>query len=272
MSLSIPIPTFPLDFTGRSYNNRVLGEYHELGVGEYRTVVPTYGAYYTEYLVVRDASTGNRLTVSDDYIPVMYYEEPSIRSGKEICAGIIVFGTAGAQAVTIDYQAVGGEYESIESVMNTVLEEIDFGVVDQVKWGDIFDRPEAFKPLPHLHGLYDVQGFDYVVYSLERIRQALLYGDVGAREGLKEELMDTYKAFESNVKGLLEDYQGPGKVFLTLPSQAGSGTIPLNGQTVQRADYPELFDLLSIPSGTDTYTLPSLTSPDTLFEYRLRYK
>jgi len=49
---------YPLDLTGKSSTNLVIGEVHSLPVNQTRVFVPSYGPFYTASLIVRDAATG----------------------------------------------------------------------------------------------------------------------------------------------------------------------------------------------------------------------
>lgn len=134
---------YPLDLTGTSPENLVLGEPHTLEPGLNRAAVPRYGAFYTESLAVRDASTGELLTPNDQYVPIMYYAEPSERSGKEVCTGIIVTDGTVANEITIDYQVVGGDYANITQIIIDLIENLNLDD-REVTWGDLLGRPDAF--------------------------------------------------------------------------------------------------------------------------------
>lgn len=184
---------YPLDLTGTSPENLVLGEPHTLEPGLNRAAVPRYGAFYTESLAVRDASTGELLTPNDQYVPIMYYAEPSERSGKEVCTGIIVTDGTVANEITIDYQVVGGDYANITQIIIDLIENLNLDD-REVTWGDLLGRPDAFPPAPHLHDLGDIYGFEYLVQQLELIRQAILYGDVESHEEIRQQIEARYQA------------------------------------------------------------------------------
>lgn len=183
---------YPLDLTGNKPENLIQGEPHTLEPGLNRAAVPRYGAFYTESLLVRDTDTGQVLTVNDQYVPIMYYADPSERSGKEVCAGIVVTDGTVSNNIAIDYQVVGGDYSNITSVILELIENLNLDD-REVSWGDLLGRPDAFPPAPHLHDLGDIYGFEYVVEKLESIRQAILYGDIASHDEIKAMIEDRHQ-------------------------------------------------------------------------------
>lgn len=183
---------YPLDLTGTSPENLLLGEPHTLHPGLNRAAVPRYGAFYTESLVVRDGISGALLVPNDQYIPIMYYAEPSERSGKEICTAVIVTDGSVSDEVTLDYQVVGGDYANITQVIIDLIDNLNLDD-REVIWGDLLGRPDAFPPSPHLHDLGDIYGFEYVVQQLDQIRQAILYGDVASHDEIRIQIEDRYQ-------------------------------------------------------------------------------
>ena len=176
------IPKFPLDLSGESKHNKVSGETHKLkGRLRFKTLVPNHGAYYTDSLIVRDVKTGEKLKAEQQFLAIQYYEQPSKRSGKEVCASILIL-ERDIDEVEIEYQAVGGEFEAIVPVIERALESVEDFRLQTASWGDLLDKPDVFPPAPHLHRISDVYGFEHVVQSLERMREVLLYRDIAARE------------------------------------------------------------------------------------------
>lgn len=171
---------YPLDPTGLSADNKVVDERHQLNTRAVRCVAPTYGGFFSESLIVKDAVTGRVLVRGVDYIVAELFEFPTGRYGKEI-NGIIVIKNAALTAVLITYQALGGDYSYSMDAIISMIESLN---LDErpVEWGNIVGRPPAFEPASHLHDLGDVYGFEYVVHSLERLRSAILLGDVASHD------------------------------------------------------------------------------------------
>jgi hypothetical protein len=201
MSESEYIIKYPLDLTGVAPENRVMGELHTLQPGLNRSAVPRYGAFYTDSLVVRDTDTGQELAVNDQYLPIMYYADPSERSGKEVCAGVIVTDQEVSDEISIDYQVVGGDYANITQVIIDLIENLNLDD-REVMWGDLLGRPDAFPPSKHLHDLGDIYGFEFMVQALEEIRQAILYGDVVSHDEIKAMVEDRWQKAQDLVADL----------------------------------------------------------------------
>jgi hypothetical protein len=184
---------YPLDLTGTSPENNVLGELHTLEPGINRAAIPRYGAFFTESLVVLDTDTGEALIPNDQYVPIMYYADPSERTGKEVCAGIIVTDQTVSSELSINYQVVGGDYANITQVILDLIANLNLDS-REVMWGDLLGRPDAFPPDKHLHDLGDLYGFEYVVQALDEVRQAILYGDQASHQELRDMIDARYQS------------------------------------------------------------------------------
>lgn len=175
MATPTPIYRYPLDSTGTSPDNLVAGEEHQLSNRAVRCVAPTYGGFYAESVVVRDLATNMPLVRGVDYSFGELFEFPTGRYGKEIF-GIIAITKPGVTAISIDYQVLGGDYSYSMDAMIAMLDNLDLG--DRpVEWGSIINRPALFTPASHYHDVGDVYGFEYIVHSIELLRQAILMGD-----------------------------------------------------------------------------------------------
>jgi hypothetical protein len=163
---------YGLDTTGLNSDNFVSGETHVLANFPLRTVVPTYGAFYTESVKVYDANANRLLTRGTHYICTELAVTPSELYGKEICYLVLITDATVSANVRLDYQALGGLYgastEAILSVYNAFLNSSS-----NAAWNNILNKPAEFNPSAHLHDIGDVYGFEYVVNALERIKEAI---------------------------------------------------------------------------------------------------
>lgn len=179
MNLQTPY-RYPLDGTGVDPNNLVVDELHELPNLAIRCVAPTYGGFFSESVIIKDYVTGRELVYDVDYKFGEILELPSDRYAKEICGYIVIFNTQ-VSRITITYQALGGDYSySMDSIIE-MLNSLDLGN-RPVEWGLIVGRPVEFPPESHMHPSSDIYGMEYVVHSLERVRQAILMGDVASHD------------------------------------------------------------------------------------------
>lgn len=181
MSMNTPIIyRYPLDGTGLSPDNLVVGEEHQLSNRAFRCVAPTYGGFFAESVVVVDSATSMPLVHGLDYIFGELFEFPTGRYGKEIF-GLIVVTKPNVSKIAINYQCLGGDYSYSMDAIIAMIDNLNLGE-RPVEWGSIINRPALFDPATHFHDLGDVYGFEYVVHSLERLRQAILIGDVASHD------------------------------------------------------------------------------------------
>ena len=61
--MTIPIIRYELDTTGENPNNKVVGEIRSLSNNDLRAVAPSYGAYFTESLIVKDSELDEQLAI-----------------------------------------------------------------------------------------------------------------------------------------------------------------------------------------------------------------
>lgn len=254
--MTMLINKYPLDLTGKSPDNLILGEPHTLvenGQDGMRVFVPNYGAFYTESLVVRD-ETGTRLKPNVDYIATYLHEEATRRSGLEVCGVIVVINPNVASSVTIEYHVVGGEYaistNSLEQVLQTLADD------DRpVEWGAIIGKPSEYPAGGHLHALWELYGFEYLVVQLERIQNAVLTGDQAMFDEVRqyaltlfEEGKDYTDQLEGRFEDHLADYTNPHQVT---KAQVGLGSVE---------DYPPATAAEAVAgTATDRYMTPAVT-------------
>ena len=196
-SAVLPIK-YPLDLSGVSPLNRVAGEPHVLGTSNRRSVIPSYGPFYTRGLVVRNKVTGQVLEKMTQYKAIQLVPKPTKASGQTVCAALVIEDSTVTE-VEIDYQVVGGEYStSIEAIENMIAAL----AVDNrpVKWGQIIGKPNAFPPTSHLHDVGDIYGFEYTVAALYSIRDAILVGDQASHQ----ELIDMFTRMVGDVDAELD--------------------------------------------------------------------
>ena len=172
-----PIVTrYPLDPTGVSPNNKVEGEEHTLLARPIRAIAPSYGAFFTESLVVYEKNNPTPLVPNVDYYSAELYEVPTAKYGKEICSVIVITNSNVGSDIVIEYQALGGPWSYSQQAIIQMINNLDLD--DRpVTWGDIIGKPTEFNPAHHLHDAGDVYGFEYIVAELERIYQAIIIGD-----------------------------------------------------------------------------------------------
>lgn len=168
---------YPFDKSARSPNNFVQDEPHALITGrERRIVIPTYIPFYVESVIITDTLT-NRVLTKDDYLVADFSETIQRDTGKEVATTIVITNKNISDNITVSYQTVGGMYAL--SFGDVLKQQLDNLAKDKrpVIWDNIIAKPEFWPPAPHMHDIGDIYGFEYLVYAIDRLRQALLLGD-----------------------------------------------------------------------------------------------
>lgn len=176
---------YPLDPTGISPNNLVVGEPHTLGPGQNRAFVSNYGPFFTGSMVVTETNTGRVLTKGTHYVAAQLYQEATMKMNKEVCGVVVITDPTVSNELLFTYQVVGGVFSSSAKALEQMINNLDLD--DRVvEWGDIVGTPSEYPPAPHLHDLGDLYGFEYVVEALEALRVSILIGDGAAHEELRQ--------------------------------------------------------------------------------------
>ena len=206
-----PVFKHAIDLTGQNPDNFVAGEEHTLNNRPMRAVVPNYGTYYAESLVITDVTTGLPLIPGAQFYPA----EPNIPacklSGLNAHWIFIITDPAVGPDITIDYQAVGGEYSSATDALLAQIERLD---LDErpVAWGDIIGKPDGYPPLPHLHDIGDTYGWEYSTEALYRIADALLIGDRASHDAIYRYIDELINNMGTNLAAHLSDHNNPHQV------------------------------------------------------------
>ncbi len=193
---------FNLDLTGNDIDNRVVDEPHALALKRYRSIAPTYGAYFTESLEVVDASNGNVLVRDSHYKCLDVVGIPTAQSGKEICTIVVITSETVSSNVRLTYQALGGGYERTYEAIRLLIDNL-LADTRPVYWPSILNRPAVFEPSNHLHRIGDVIGFEYLTMELERLKSAILVGDETAHNELLSYIDSNIQA----LNGIINDTQ-----------------------------------------------------------------
>ncbi len=181
------IRKYPLDVTGKNPNNLVLQEPHDLvetPTNDYRVAVPNYGGFFTNTFKVFDDSF-TELIPNVDYVATYLFQDATELTGLEVCGAVVIKNPNVSQRIYIDYQVVGGNYAMSTDALSQVLESL--AIENQVvEWAGIIGKPTEFPVGGHLHALWELYGFEYLVIQLERVTQAILAGDQATLDEIRE--------------------------------------------------------------------------------------
>lgn len=176
---------YPLDATGTSPANRVIGELKTLPALQKRAAAPIYGPFFGNHLFQIWDNANNRPLVRDvDYTFGGYVTEASIKYGP-IWDYFVILDPSVSAEVRYNYQVLGSTYqnnaESSLSLYNALMNDnrpVDFqtGIVGKpTEWGP---------PTYHPHELQDLIGFEPLVVAIERLRNAVILSDVPAFQSI----------------------------------------------------------------------------------------
>ena len=169
---------YPLDPTGQHPSNLVSGEQYTLPTRPVRCVATAYGAYFADSMIITDMSTGLPLA-SNQWYPGELYDIPTAMFGQPVYALVVITDTTVSNNVSLQYQAVGGEFSTSETALLNLISTLNLDN-RPVTWPDIILKPAMYPPSEHLHDLGTVYGFEFVVHALERIKSAIDFGNAAA--------------------------------------------------------------------------------------------
>lgn len=161
---------YPYDPTGKSPDNLVRGEVHDIPPLTQRIIATRYGAFYKDSLIV--THKGKTLTLNQDYELAGFYQEATAEVGQDVYVLIYFTNEDIIGDVELTYQIVGGDFTGI---WETVQSYIDVLLVDPRKprWDDVINKPQLYAPKEHFHSIDDVYGIDILIPILEEIRYAI---------------------------------------------------------------------------------------------------
>lgn len=232
---------YPLDLTGVNPNNLVIGEPHSMTRRKVRAIATNYGPFFTKGLKVYDAANGRELvrgmpSEGGQYVAAELYQDASTRAGQEVCAIIVITDEGVSDNVLLDYQVLGGEFSSSVTAIMDLIASLELD--DRpVAWGDILGKPSAYPPAYHLHDIGDIYGFEYIVDALERVRNAILMGDVASHDEIYRyidrmlaDLDGRFDTIENDLATHKADQANPHRVTA---AQVGLGNVQNYGIATQ---------------------------------------
>lgn len=176
-------PSRPFDPTGLSLLNNVVGEVHTLAPDSQRLFHPTHGSFYTESVVV--SADGVLLRPKLDYRFLVLHRKATMATGKEVGC-IIKILKSGVSKVSVDYQAVGGDYAN---VVDVIIEMVNDGVLNKsgaIRWDEILEKPTEFNPSSHAHPYWGFNGWIGWLDPLSKINNGILFRKLSKVEEVYE--------------------------------------------------------------------------------------
>lgn len=208
LNMPLPVIRYALDPTGINPDNRVVGEIHNLSSRDIRAVAPIYGAYFTDSLRVYDNSTDRLLARGADYQCVELLQDASLKYGKEICLVVLVINKEISNQVRINYQVLGGGFQNQATAILNLYENV---IKDErpVDWVNVLNKPLEYNPSLHQHLINDVVGFQALIHSIERVRNAIILSDVPAYEALLDHIHALINELKNLILAHMSDVNNP---------------------------------------------------------------
>jgi len=178
-----PIYRYDLDPTGTSPNNLVQDEIISLSNNQLRVAVPKYGPVFAESIVIYDNNDNTLLIKDVDYKYVELIQSATNKFGKEIIAAVLITNQTVSSEIRISYQVLGGLYQLDDTAIASLYDSF-LNDTRGVDWSNVLNKPLTFPPSLHQHLLQDIYGFEPVIVSLERIRNAIAATDLPAYQAM----------------------------------------------------------------------------------------
>lgn len=165
---TVQLKKYPVDTTGKSPDNLVANERHEVDPLN-RAIVPREGFFYGESMVVRNNDT--QLILGVDYRLDDINDQLTKETGKAIFSAIILLKESIMGYVTLTYQCYGRGDEYTPDYLAQLVKEATVEKV--VKFNDIINRPSAYNPAPHRHPIGQVIYWNSAVNELRNLTQVI---------------------------------------------------------------------------------------------------
>ena len=187
----------PIDLVGNEPANRVVDELHDLNTLHSTFIVPIWGAFYKDSLVIYDV-TNSAVVVDTKYDFMDLHLDATMKSGKSVYEFIRITDDTVGKLLKISYQALGGSGSRHRENLITWLHQrqVNSGAVD---WNEVTDKPKAYHPAFHNHILNHIFGLEYITNELERVKQAIVAGNDSAYQSFIDMLDHKFQSAMTQV-------------------------------------------------------------------------
>lgn len=191
-----------LDLTGFAAANLVSNEAHSLTRKKNVALTTLNGPFYTSSLKIVHCVTNYELRKNIDYKILQPMETLSVLTGKQIAGVVLIHNAVVHQNIAITYQAVGGEFSTDSASLVEYLNQLS-GEEVGFSWHNILiEESESIKELEKL----DKFDFHFLCYSLEKIRNAILWSDSEYHERIRDYLEKILDSIEQQTKLSLDSF------------------------------------------------------------------
>lgn len=196
---------YEFDQSGRNPNNLVSNEQHTTTQRLRKIIVPHYGHFYNDSVVLTELPSGREVPRSD-----YFFEDPSeviaLKTGLAASMVIVVTNSRLGNKFAVSYQAVGGEFSGADvKLLARKLEDLNHDN-RPVEWENIRNKPSTFNPADHRHPIYQTFGYEGLIYIVERYIRAVLIGDEASHDVIWDELKKIRQLINSSVTPVINDF------------------------------------------------------------------
>lgn len=204
--MSDPIAVLPLDLTGESVNNLIEGEEHSPAAGTTRMIIPRFGAFFAESMVLVNALDQTPLDPAS-YKFADVWKVATEQSSKTVVTVVILYATAPA-SVALTYQAFGGPQSRNAEVLVAWLNEKMSVPGATIEFDDLKDFPGKVDPSHHLHLASHLYGMEFITDALARLTISINTGSADSKEhtraAINSRIASLYDRTITTVDGIVQ--------------------------------------------------------------------
>lgn len=216
---------YKLDTTANSSENLVKEEIHVLS-GEGGDICFTRnGAFYNKSLVVKQGT--KVLTLNKDYVYCFFWQDATTKLGNPVSVAIQIKNNNLIGKITLTYQAVGGEYQTRYTEMDTHIHKMSINETRNVFWDEVLEIPAAFIPTRHLHRAADIYGIQALVQAVYALKEVVANTSVLKLKLVYDRFLKLKKYVEQNLESI-DTYKHELNLILeTIRANNGNSSITL---------------------------------------------
>jgi hypothetical protein len=174
----MPSFSYALDLTGTNPANKIPNEQHVLtriNNQNFYVVIPNFGPFYLDNLVVTHTSTSNVVTplnINVDYYPSLQFIDATRSIGKPLYGCLTINNLALNGIIKITYQSIGGDWTQYTSGVLQSLAENQYNA-RVATWEQVANPPALFPPTPHTWDVTDLVGQTELINAIHGIEEAI---------------------------------------------------------------------------------------------------
>lgn len=188
----------PLDTTGMASSNHISNEVHSTTSITERYFVPNSGSFYVRNLKIYNVANGLLLEPLTQYIVLQQNTDAANLTLSEV-AQVIYISDPAVLSVKLDYQAVGGDYESIHDTVNPLIAKFISGKTSSLITNNVAGNYVTVAPRILLSTPHDLDDGGTFLQQLHAVAEAVEAGDPSGMQMVYEFLINYTAAARNNL-------------------------------------------------------------------------